>query len=266
METIPSELNPNHKNDSPLIIDFREMIDGNFTLVLDGEKLMEQADAGITSIDLNGLIRRTGITPLAYLTLHKIKTSMRGDLPQIIKEEISELINETQYKLFLKKYGFGALEVPVVRDYIKNLICIIRDKTSPKDKVREIKNKLNSFVTSVCFTERKRRILKNFRIPDFLTFYEKHARMADQFYEPVTEDCKYCLQKQKSYKQCPVVKRKICSELRKYLPDYFSEEEIIELVRFDNKSDYLDYKIKHEFHVDSEMCAALKQYGQSVEK
>lgn len=137
-----------------------------------------------------------------------------------------------------------------------------RDKNSGKRK--ESKLRLRNLITAVSFTDKRTRINVDYDVSDFLWFYKEAENKAKKFYKALARDCLYCSDR-KNYSHCNSAVRETCSILLDYIKQKtFTEKEIKEFVKFDNKSDYLDHAIKTHFNCDSAMCEELKRYAKKM--
>ena len=243
-----------------VIMEFKELIDGNFMMILNGNKLKEKVDLGTFSIDLNSPITGGKLSPLAVLLFHKIKTFLRGDLPEIIKNKILDLnSDEKRINAFVKKYGFDAIEVPTVRNYFSELVKRARDKDS--DKSDECKKKLMSH------TDKKVRIIHDVSIPNLVGYLEKIEEEAEMFYPEAREFCWDCRGKKSSYSSCE--KKARCEDLLSHIKDHlpnWTEWKINKCLRVNTRSKYVEEKFMKKLGVDRRRAEEILRYAKKMKK
>ncbi|HOQ40819.1 MAG TPA: hypothetical protein PK178_01630 [Smithellaceae bacterium] len=246
------------------IMEFRELIDGNFIMILNGDKLKANVDSGNFSIDLNSPIIQGMLNPACVLFLKRIKTLMRGEKPDVIKKEINELNNDVKrINSFVKKYGFDSIEVPIVRDYFKDLVKKARDNNSNKSE--ECKKKLHQLIVAMSHTDKKVRITHNGSIAEFVRSIEIIEERADRFYKNVKEFCRDCEGKQSSYSKCE--KRNKCQIIKDHIKDNFADwnqSQINKCLKYGRKSEYIEETIRSKFNADRKAYKNFKNYADQL--
>lgn len=252
-----------NKAKEKFIMEFRELIDGNFMMILNGDKLKKRVDSGILSIDLNSPIIGGKLNPFGVLLLHKMKTYKRGELPEIIKKEIFELNgDEKRIKSFVKKYGFDSIEVPAVRNYFKELVKKARDKNS--DESYKCKKKLNQLIVAMTHTDKKVRILSDVSIPDIVKHLEKIEEEANSFYPSVVEFCRDCGGKESSYSKCN--ERIGCKHVIEHIKKQFSDYKIKYMLTFNTPSEYIAETFRKKLGVDRTHGEKLLRYAKDMKQ
>lgn len=250
-----------------LIMEFRELIDGNFMMILNGKKLKERVDSGSFSIDLNSPITGVKHTPLGILSFHRLKTFMRGELPEIIRTEILKLNNDDEklIKSFLKKYGFEAIEVPVVRNYFREVVTEARNE-NPEDKESNVcKKKLKRLIKAMSHTDTKVKIINDFSITELIGYLEEIENRAKRFYPKVIDFCWNCDVKKSSYSKCE--DRMGCGVLIEYinvhLPDYIKIH-TKKFLTFNSPSEYIAETFRKKLGVDRTRSEELWRYAKHI--
>jgi len=205
------------------------------------------------------------LNPLGVLLSHKIKSFMRGELPEVIKKEIIELNSDAKLiKSFVKKYGFDSIEVPAVRNYFKELVKKARDKNS--DESYKCKKKLNQFIIAMTHTDKKVRILKDISIPSIVRLLEKIEADAKSFYPKVVKYCHEYEGKKSSYSKCKV--RLECQHFidhtKKHFPDY-KQGQIKNILTFNTPSEYIAETFRKKLGVDRTRGEELLRYAKDIQ-
>ena len=247
------------------IMEFRELIDGNFMMIVNGNKLKERVDSGSFYIDLNSPITGGKLSPLAILFLHKIKTFIRGELPEVIRKEILKLNSDVRINSFVKKYGFEAIEVPAVRSYFRELVKKARDKDSNEND--ECKKKLHRLIVAMSHTDRKVRIIRDVSVPDLVRYLEEIEEEANRFYPRVVEFCRDCGGKKSSYSRCEEKAgcKHLLSHLKEHLPDW-SRKRIDRCLMFNTPSEYIAETFRVKLGVDRAKSEELLRYAWQIKK
>ncbi|MCE5265975.1 MAG: hypothetical protein LLG97_20900 [Deltaproteobacteria bacterium] len=248
------------------IMEFRELLDGNFMMILNGNKLRESVGSGGSYIDLNSPITGGELSPLAVLLLHKMKTFMRGELPEATKKEILELDGDAKrINSFVKKYGFEAIEVPAVRNFFRELVKKARDKDC--NESAECKKRLDRLIVAMSHTDRKVRIIRDVSIPDLVRYLEEIEHEADRFYLSVKKFCRDCGGKESSYSKCE--ERAGCTHLLDHLKEHlrgWSRKRIDGYLKFNTRSEYVEDKFMKKLGVDRTRAEELLRYAKEIKK
>ena len=252
--------------ESGLIMEFRELIDGNFMMILNGNKLKEKVDAESYCIDLKSPIIEKKINPLDVLLSHKMKTFMRGKLPEIIRAEISKLNSDVKrINSFVKKYGFEAIEVPAVRNYFRELVKKAKGMNSYESD--ECKKKLNKLIVAMAHTDRKFRIIRNVSIPDIVRHLEEIEKKANVIYPSIVEYCRTCVGKKSSYSQCDerIECQYVIDHIKEQFPGYL-QGQIKKFLTFNTPSEYIAETFRKKLGVDRTRSEELLRYARDIKK
>lgn len=249
-----------------IIMEFRELIDGNFMMILNGDKLKEKVDSGSFSIDLNSPIAKGKHSPVSVLLSHKIKNFLRGELPKVIKKEIFDLNNDSKrINAFAKKYGFDAIEVPAVRNYFKELLSKARNKGFEEND--GCKKQLKQLIVAMSHTDRKVRIIADFSIPNMVRHLERIEEEANSFYPSVVKYCRNCLGKKSSYSQCNerIECQHVIDHIKERFPDC-KQKQITNILTFNTKSEYIAENFRKKLGVDRTRGEELLKYAKAMKK
>jgi len=246
------------------IMEFRELIDGNFMMILNGNKLKEEVDSGNLSIDLTSPIIEKELNPLDVLLSHKIKTFMRGELPDVIKKEIGKLNSDGKLiNSLVKKYGFDTIEVPAVRNYFKVLVKKARDKNSMESD--ECKKKLKQLIVAISHTDKRVRIITDVSITDIVRRLEIIEADAKSFYPSVVKYCTDCRGKKSSYSQCDerLDCQHVIDHIKRHFPDY-QQRQIKNMLTFKTPSKYIEETFIKKLGVDRTRGEKLLKYARDL--
>ena len=261
-----SKLSCDLETEDVFIMEFRELIDGNFIMILNGDKLKARIDSENYSIDLNSPIIEGKLNPVGVLFSHRIKTFLRGAMPDVIKKEITKLNSDVKLiNSFVKKYGFEAIEVPIVRNYFRELVNKARNMKS--DESGECKKKLNRLIVAMAHTDKKVRILRDISIPNIVRLLEKIEADAKSFYPSVVNYCMDCKGKKSSYSKCEekLDCQYVVEHIKRHFPDY-KQGQIKNILTFNTSSEYIAETFRKKLGVDRTRGEEFLRYAKSMRK
>lgn len=197
------------------ILEFKQLLDGNYMVVLNGEEFSKRWRTGNLTIDLAGPSEKINVKDLKlYLWRHGI---VQEETIGTLMAETKKLKkgNEKDIVAYVKKWGWHALEIMPVKKYLKGLVEKLRDKNTSLDeekKYRKSLKSLNSALVSKTITKQPK-LFTDIKINDFRDYYYYTCKYAELFYEDVKAFCREGCGD--SFSSCS--KRETCFDLLEHL-------------------------------------------------
>ena len=189
---------------TPYILEFRELLDGNIMLILDGEEFHKRRKKGTAhTIDLKGPDGNINVdSPSHYIWRYADEDLALSD----IKAEKMKIEKGTvkDFLAFIKKYGFRALELPWSRKPFMGLIAKLRSKslfTQETEQYEEFRKIFNSMISALIHVDNRPKLLVDFSVSEFVEYCVETKLRADSFYKAAYSFCKDC-GKATSYSVC----------------------------------------------------------------
>ncbi len=278
------------ENESPYcpVLDIRELPDGNFTIVVDGDYLRENMPEFGPDFKLQ--VDLTYSNHLCAITHSKFRRTFipysseraRKDLDAIMKRS-NKSTRLLKIKQFAKLHGPAALETEPIRSYIYDTICKAREEHSSKGK-KSIISSINSIVYACSESPEpdpfldastKKRV-SNKQIDDFCNEHYQKASILRKIAMDYCTDCAgreqvpgvFCC---KNLLKGKKEGKRICSEflnsdnMKNWLAGH-SVELAIEILKSDSASDYVRRKISKEFRLSTNQSNYLRKKGSDLSK